>query len=124
MSESLPTVDGGSESQMGDEVDDGTSKAKKAKTGGKKAGVALSPNCKIARGKRANCWKYFNIVNVPSEKERGVMETKAKCRLCHRSYAYQPVGATTTLNRHLENCTQYQNKLAKAKAQGLTIQEV
>jgi len=37
MSESLPTVDGGSGSQRGDEVDDGTSKAKKAKTGGKKS---------------------------------------------------------------------------------------
>ena len=70
MSESLPTVDGGSGSQRGDEVDDGTSKAKKAKTGGKKAGVTLSPKCKIARGKRANCWKHFKIVNVPSKKER------------------------------------------------------
>ena len=31
MSESLPTVDGGSGGQRVDEVDDGTSKAKKAK---------------------------------------------------------------------------------------------
>ena len=45
----LPTVDGGSGSQRGDEVDDGTAKAKK------EAGVTLSPKCKIARGKRANC---------------------------------------------------------------------
>jgi len=118
MSESLPTVDGGSGSQRGDEVDDGTSKAKKAKTGGKKAGVTLSPKCKIARGKRANCWKHFKVVNVPSKKERGVMETKAKCKFCYRSYVYHLGGATTTLNRHLASCTQYQNKLAKAKAQG------
>ena len=114
----LPTVDGGSGSQRGDEVDDGTSKAKKGKTGGKKTGVTLSPKCKIARGKRANCWKHFKVVNVPSKKERGVMETKAKCKFCYRSYVYHPGGATTTLNRHLANCTQYQNKLAKAKAQG------
>ncbi|XP_066335366.1 zinc finger BED domain-containing protein RICESLEEPER 2-like [Miscanthus floridulus] len=46
------------------------------------------------------------------------METKAKCKFCYRSYVYHPGGATTTLNRHLANCTQYQNKLAKAKAQG------
>ncbi|XP_066363588.1 zinc finger BED domain-containing protein RICESLEEPER 2-like [Miscanthus floridulus] len=117
MSESLPTVDGGSGSQRGDEVDDGTSKAKKAKTGGKKAGVTLSPKCKIARGKKANCWKHFKVVNVPSKKERGVMETKAKCKFCYRSYVYHPGGTTTTLNWHLGNCTQYQNKLAKAKAQ-------
>jgi hypothetical protein len=31
---------------------------------------------------------------------------------------YHQGGAATTLNRHLLNCSQYQNKLAKAKAQG------
>ncbi|XP_025881816.1 zinc finger BED domain-containing protein RICESLEEPER 2-like [Oryza sativa Japonica Group] len=46
------------------------------------------------------------------------MECKAKCRFCHHNYAYRPGGTTTTLNRHLDKCTIYLNKLAKAKAQG------
>jgi hypothetical protein len=49
MSESLPTGDGGSGSKTSDEVDDGTSKAKKARKGGKKTGVTLSPKCKVPR---------------------------------------------------------------------------
>jgi hypothetical protein len=49
MSESLPTGDGGSESKTSDEVDDGTSKAKKARKGRKKTGVTLSPKCKVPK---------------------------------------------------------------------------
>uniref|UniRef100_A0A0A8ZLT2 BED-type domain-containing protein n=1 Tax=Arundo donax TaxID=35708 RepID=A0A0A8ZLT2_ARUDO len=45
------------------------------------------------------------------------MVTKAKCKFCHTSYVYHPGGATSQLNRHLDKCTPYQNKLARAKAQ-------
>jgi hypothetical protein len=55
------------------------------------------------------------VVIVASRKELGVMETKAKCKFCHRSYLYHQGGSTTTLNRHLDKCTQYLNKLAQAK---------
>ncbi|KAG2570423.1 hypothetical protein PVAP13_7KG053036 [Panicum virgatum] len=43
--------------------------------------------------------------------------TKAKCRFCHKSYVYHQGGATSQLNRHLSRCTQFLNKLAKAKRQ-------
>lgn len=98
----------------GDEL----SKTEKTKRGGKRsrAGIQLSPSkCKANRVKRAGCWKYFKVVTVASRKELGVMETKAKCKFCHRSYLYHQGGITTTLNRHLDKCTQYLNKLAQAK---------
>lgn len=83
---------------------------------GKRTGIHLSPSkTKIKRGKRAGCWKYFKLIKVQSEKEFGVVETKAKCKFCHKSYVYHEGGATSQLNRHLAKCTQYQNKLAKAK---------
>ena len=40
-----------------------------------------------------------------------------KCGFCHKSYVYHQVGATSQLNHHLSRCTQFQNKLAKAKRQ-------
>lgn len=46
------------------------------------------------------------------------MECKANCRFCHHSYAYHPGGTTKALNCHLDKCTIYLNKLARAKAQG------
>ncbi|XP_020398084.1 uncharacterized protein [Zea mays] len=98
----------------GDEL----SKTEKTKRGGKRsrAGIQLSPSkCKANRVKRVGCWKYFKVVTVASRKELGVMETKAKCKFCHRSYLYHQGGSTTTLNRHLDKCTQYLNKLAQAK---------
>jgi hypothetical protein len=98
----------------GDEL----SKTEKTNRGGKRsrAGIQLSPSkCKANRVKRAGCWKYFKVVTVASRKELGVMETKAKCKFCHRSYLYHQGGSTTTLNRHLDKCTQYLNKLAQAK---------
>ena len=88
---------------------------KKLKAG---TGIHLSPSkTKVKRGKRAGCWKYFKEIHVQSEKEFGVMVTKAKCRFCHKSYVYHQGGATSQLNRHLSRCTQFQNKLAKAKRQ-------
>jgi hypothetical protein len=46
MSESLPTGDGGSGRKTGDEVDDGTSKAKKARKGGKKLVLHCLPSAR------------------------------------------------------------------------------
>ncbi|RLM78057.1 hypothetical protein C2845_PM12G06980 [Panicum miliaceum] len=78
---------------------------KKLKAG---TGIRLSPSkTKVKRGKRADCWKYFKEIHVQSEEEFGVMETKAKCRFCHKSYVYHPGGATSQLNRHLFHCTQF-----------------
>jgi hypothetical protein len=83
------------------------------------AGVSLSPSkCKVAGGKRAGCWKHFKVINVPSDKERGVIVTKAKCRFCTMSYTYHLGGSTTQMNRHLKKCTKYLNKLARVKRQG------
>ena len=46
---------------------------------GKRAGISLSPTkTKVKRGKRAGCWKYFKEIHVQSEKEFGVMVSKAK----------------------------------------------
>uniref|UniRef100_J3N7H9 BED-type domain-containing protein n=1 Tax=Oryza brachyantha TaxID=4533 RepID=J3N7H9_ORYBR len=115
MSMSLPS------SRSGSEGDDGEEKSKSRKRGAKrtKGSISLSPSKgKVTRGKRAGCWKYFKVINVPSKREKGKMECKAKCRFCHHSYGYHPGGTTTTLNRHLDKCTIYLNKLAKAKAQG------
>jgi hypothetical protein len=53
MSESLPTGDGGSGSgsKTGDEVDDGTSKAKKARKGGKKLVLHCLPSARYQEAK-------------------------------------------------------------------------
>ncbi|XP_015698154.1 uncharacterized protein LOC102719057 isoform X2 [Oryza brachyantha] len=118
MSMSLPS------SRSGSEGDDGEEKSKSRKRGAKrtKGSISLSPSKgKVTRGKRAGCWKYFKVINVPSKREKGKMECKAKCRFCHHSYGYHPGGTTTTLNRHLDKCTIYLNKLAKAKAQGFLL---
>ncbi|KAF0932018.1 hypothetical protein E2562_007825 [Oryza meyeriana var. granulata] len=46
-----------------------------------KCGVSLSPTkCKVKRVKRADCWKFFKVIQVQSKKEFGVMVSKAKCR--------------------------------------------
>jgi hypothetical protein len=82
MSESLPKGDGGSGSKGGD---GGTSKAKKARTGRGGTGVTLSPKWKIEKVKRAPCWQHFTTIKVESKKERGVMETKEKCKFCLRT---------------------------------------
>ena len=117
LSVSLPSADGVTITQEGD--GDEVSKAKKGKRGAKrsKAGVQLSPSkSKASRVKRADCWKYFKLISVASKKEFGVQITKAKCKFCSKSYVYHQGGATSQLNRHLTKCTQYLNKLAKAKA--------
>ena len=123
---SVPTDDDdadgdASQQEDGDDVSM-TSNASKPTRGRKKlkagTGIHLSPSkTKVKRGKRAGCWKYFKEIHVQSEKEFGVMVTKAKCRFCHKSYVYHQGGATSQLNRHLSRCTQFQNKLAKAKRQ-------
>jgi hypothetical protein len=78
--ESLPSADG-------DEL------SKTEKTKRSTVGTRVSPSkCKVNRVKRAGCWKYFKVVNVASRKELGVMETKAKCKLCYRSYLYHQGG--------------------------------
>jgi hypothetical protein len=53
MSESLPTGDGGSgsRSKTGDEVDDGTSKSKKATKGGKKLVLHCLPSARYQEAK-------------------------------------------------------------------------
>jgi len=56
------------------------------------------------------------VINVQSKKEFGVTIKKAKCKFCTKSYVYHKGRATSQLNRHLDKCTQYLNKLAKAKA--------
>ena len=117
LSVSLPSADGVTITQEGD--GDEVSKAEKGKRGAKrsKAGVQLSPSkSKASRVKRADCWKYFKLISVASKKEFGVQITKAKCKFCSKSYVYHQGGATSQLNRHLTKCTQYLNKLAKAKA--------
>lgn len=91
LSVSLPSVDEEDESQG----DDGAEVDQQQKKRGKrsKAGVQLSPSkCKLSRAKRAGCWKYFKVINVPSKKEFGVMITKAKCKFCGRSYVYNAGG--------------------------------
>ena len=123
---SVPTDDDdadgdASQQEDGDDVSM-ASNASKPTRGRKKlkagTGIHLSPSkTKVKRGKRAGCWKYFMEIHVQSEKEFGVMVTKAKCRFCHKSYVYHQGGATSQLNRHLSRCTQFQNKLAKAKRQ-------
>ncbi|KAJ1264962.1 hypothetical protein BS78_08G040800 [Paspalum vaginatum] len=98
LSVSLPIAEGasGSDEQV---VDVSKSKAQKEKRG-KKASIKLSPSkCKVKRGKRAGCWKYYKIIEVPSSKERGKMVTKAKCKFCSKKY-----------------CTPYLTKLAEAKS--------
>ncbi len=82
MSVSLPS------SRSGNKGEDGHDTSKAQKQGAKrpKVGISLSPSkVKITRGKRASCWKYFKVINVPSKKEKGKMECKAKCRFCHHS---------------------------------------
>ena len=72
------------------------SKAKKGKRGGKrsKAGVQLSPSkSKASRVKRADCWKYFELISVASKKEFGFKITKAKCKFCGKSYVYHQGGS-------------------------------
>jgi len=122
LSVSLPS-NGNDDDEVVEVSSDEISKAQKGKRGRKRvkagAGVSLSPSkCKVARGKRAGCWKYFKVINVPSSKERGVMVTKAKCRFCTTSYTYHPGGSTTQMNHHLKKCTQYLNKLSRVKRQG------
>jgi len=121
ISVSVPTDDDAdddaSQEEVGDDVSvpSNPSKATRGRKG-KRAGIHLSPSkTKVKRGKRVGCWKYFKEIKVQSEKEFGAMVTKAKCRFCHKSYVYHQGGATSQLNRHLAHCTQFQNKLAKAK---------
>jgi hypothetical protein len=118
ISVSVPSDDDESQEEDGDDVSVPSNPSKAAR-GRKKlkagAGINLSPKTKVKRGKRTGCWKYFKEITVPSAKEFGVMVTKAKCRFCHKSYVYHQGGATSQLNRHLGRCTQFQNKLAKAK---------
>jgi len=117
ISVSVPTDDDRVTKEVGDDVSVPSSPSKATRgRKGKRSGVHLSPSkVKVKRGKKAGCWKYFKEINVQSNKEFGVMVTKVKCRFCHKSYAYQQGGATLQLNRHLSRCTQFQNKLAKAK---------
>jgi hypothetical protein len=76
---------------------------KKLKAG---TSIHLSPSkTKVKGRKRAGCWKYFKEIHVQSEKEFGVVVTKAKCRFCHKSYVYHQGGATSQLNRHLSRYT-------------------
>jgi hypothetical protein len=111
ISVSVPTDDDVDDDPVTKEVGDDVSvpsSPSKATRGrkGKRSGVHLSPSkVKVKRGKRAGCWKYFKEIKVQSDKEFGVMVTKAKCRFCHKSYAYQQGGATSQLNRHLSRCT-------------------
>jgi len=108
---SVPTDDDAdddtSQKEVGDDVSvpSNPSKATRGRKA-KRAGIHLSPSkTKVKRGKRAGCWKYFKEIKVQSEKEFGVMVTKAKCRFCHKSYVYQQGGATSQLNHHLARCT-------------------
>jgi hypothetical protein len=107
---SLSSEDGGSQAE--DEVHNAKRGVKRAK-----GDVPLSPSkCKVKTVKRADCWKYFKVVEVQSKKKFGKMVTKAKCKFCYKLYVYQPRGPTSQLNRHLDKCTAYQNKLANAKS--------
>lgn len=88
--------DDAEEEEEGEELEgDHVSKAQKTNRGRKrlKGGGQLSPSKdKAKRGKCAGCWKYFKEIHVQSKKEFGVMVTKAKCKLCYKSYAYHPGG--------------------------------
>jgi hypothetical protein len=100
---SLSSEDGGSQGE--DEVQ--VAQVHNAKRGVKRAkgDVPLSPSkCKVNRAKRADCWKYFKVVEVQSKKF-GEMVTKAKCKFCYKLYVYQRGGPTSQLNRHLDKCT-------------------
>jgi hypothetical protein len=71
LSVGIPSADGASEEGDGDEV----SKANKGKRGGKrsKPSAQLSPSkSKANRVKRADCWKYFKVINVASKKSLGL----------------------------------------------------
>jgi hypothetical protein len=79
---SLSSEDGGSQGE--DEVQ--VAQVHNAKRGVKRAkgDVPLSPSkCKVNRAKRADCWKYFKVVEVQSKKKFGEMVTKAKCKFVH-----------------------------------------
>jgi hypothetical protein len=90
LSLSLSSEDGWSEGE-----DEGLVKqVHKTKRGVKRAkdDVPLSPSkCKVKRVKRADCWKYFKVVEVQSKKF-GEKVTKAKCKFCYKLYVYQPGG--------------------------------
>ncbi|XP_021305671.1 zinc finger BED domain-containing protein RICESLEEPER 2 isoform X3 [Sorghum bicolor] len=87
ISVSVPTNDDRVTKEVGDDVSVPSSPSKATRgRKGKRSGVHLSPS-----------------------------KVKVKCRFCHKSYAYQQGGATSQLNHHLSRCTQFQNKLAKAK---------
>uniref|UniRef100_A0A0E0MVY1 BED-type domain-containing protein n=1 Tax=Oryza rufipogon TaxID=4529 RepID=A0A0E0MVY1_ORYRU len=101
----------------GETIDEGNSGSPGSKRKGKrKKGISVSPTNSVARVKRSDCWKLFKVVDVPSKTEKGVTETKAKCRFCYRLFAYKKGGATSTLNRHIKKCTTYLNKLGRHKA--------
>jgi hypothetical protein len=91
LSLSLSSEDGWSEGE-----DEGLVKqVHKTKRGVKRAkgDVPLSPSkCKVKRVKRADCWKYFKVVEVQSKKKFGEKVTKAKCKFCYKLYVYQPRG--------------------------------
>lgn len=97
LSLSLSSEDGWSEGE-----DEGLVKqVHKTKRGVKRAkgDVPLSPSkCKVKRVKRADCWKYFKVVEVQSKKKFGEKVTKAKCKFCYKLYVYQPGGPTSQLN--------------------------
>ncbi|KAF0895436.1 hypothetical protein E2562_012444, partial [Oryza meyeriana var. granulata] len=66
-------VDGG----FTDEGKSGSPRAKrKAK---RKKVISVSPTKTVVRVKRSDCWNLFRVVDVPSKKEKGVTDTKAKC---------------------------------------------
>ncbi|RLN39323.1 uncharacterized protein C2845_PM01G46030 [Panicum miliaceum] len=71
LSVSLPSADGATQEGDGEKV----SKANKGKRGGKrsKPSVQLSPShSKASRVKRADCWKYFRVINVASKNSLGL----------------------------------------------------
>lgn len=92
LSESMPSkasVEGGSNdveevSQDGIALGSQSPKANRA-VKRLKEGVSVSPTKRAKRGQRAACWKYFKQITVASNKEKGVMLTKAKCKFCHFS---------------------------------------
>ena len=117
MSEDELTVLGGSDRVTIVESDDDGGGRKRGKK--RRRGVKIKVKTERVNRKTSKVWNAFDALQVPDPYEEGKMLSKARCRYCKKDYAYTPGSTTTTLSRHMKNCTAYLKAVEKKLDQTL-----
>ena len=117
MSEDELTVLGGSDRVTIVESNDDGGGRKRGKK--RRRGVKIKVKTERVNRKTSKVWNAFDALQVPDPYEEGKMLSKARCRYCKKDYAYTPGSTTTTLSRHMKNCTAYLKAVEKKLDQTL-----